>query len=244
MHEQHTMPTGRPRQRGSGLPPATSHGRALGHVAAQLLTARPGCEGSTEQCDRRVLCSAGTSVPHYRLHEAAMSALRGFPHMFCKVFLMAAERRPAPAPNRAGKHSTPPAPRHGTFRSTIYIVNEKSWRAESGTACLQRRRSYVRDVKHRSVRTEQRGGVFQRGSAHTAEPCPFLSSPLPPAPPDRRGPPRGREAAARGRHARPATNLRVIIARAREGGRVLPQPARGLTNLASGCGAERGAPSR
>lgn len=131
MHEQHTMPTGRPRQRGSGLPPATSHGRALGHVAAQLLTARPGCEGSTERCDRRVLCSAGTSVPHYRLHEAAMSALRGFPHMFCKVFLMAAERRPPPAPSRAGKHSTPPAPRHGAFRRSARALFT-SWMRNPG----------------------------------------------------------------------------------------------------------------
>lgn len=89
---------------------------------------------------------------------------------------------PAPRsqPGREAQHTSGSTARRVPPQrtSTIYIVNEKSWRAESGTACLQRRRSYVRDVKHRSVRTEQRGGVFQRGSAHTAEPCPFLSSPL------------------------------------------------------------------
>lgn len=151
---------------------------------------------------------------------------------------------PRSQPGREAQHTSGSTARHVPQH---YLHREweilESWeRHRLFTApeeLCKRRKAPLRS--HRAARRRFPAGKRPHGRAL---PFPLLSSPLPPAPPDRRGPPRGREAAARGRHARPATNLRVIIARAREGGRVLPQPARGLTNLASGCGAERGAPSR
>lgn len=152
-----------------------SDGRAMG-ARAQTCTAR---------CDCSMVCSAGTSVPHYRLHEG----LCGFAQMFWKGFLMAAKMLPS-QPGREAQHSTAQhsssarlAARHAPpqWTSTIYIVNEKSWRAESGTACLQRGRSYVRNAKHRSIPTEQSGSIFQREMRPhgRVESSPLLSCRLP-----------------------------------------------------------------
>lgn len=93
-------------------------------------------------------------------------------------------------PSRAGKHSTAQysssarlAARHAPpqWTSTIYIVNEKSWRAENSTACLQRGRSYVRKAKNRSIPTEQSGSIFQREMRPhgRVESSPLLSCRLP-----------------------------------------------------------------